>query len=200
MATVPADASLDRPTVDRTRIEAAVREILLAIGEDPEREGLRDTPARVARAWAEFVGGGEEIQVTCFDSVAADQIVAVSGIRVWSFCEHHLLPFWCDVTIGYLPKDRLLGLSKFARIARGAASRLQVQERLIEGIADAVAFACGTPNVAVLGQGEHLCLSMRGAKAPGHRMTTSVLRGVFRDDPAVRSEFFHLATARPQER
>ncbi len=177
---------------DRLRLEAACREILTAIGEDPDRDGLRDTPARWARWWAEFVTGDNGNHETTFQSIRADQMVVVSGLRVWSLCEHHLLPFWCDIAIGVITGDRILGLSKFGRIARHAGARLQVQERLVEDIADRVAEVAATADVAVLATGEHLCMTMRGARMPA-RMTTSVTRGLFREDHRARAEFLALA-------
>src|SRR5713226_10397847 len=116
--------------VDYPRLLALGRELLLAIGEDPEREGLRETPRRWANAWREFMEYDPGTTETTFSSVASDQLVCVSGIRVASLCEHHLLPFWCEVSIGYIPNEKVLGLSKFARIAHRFAHRLQLQERL----------------------------------------------------------------------
>jgi GTP cyclohydrolase IA len=166
--------------------------LLLAIGEDPDREGLCDTPRRFADWWAEFIDHDPGRTDTAFEAAEADQMVVVSGLKVWSLCEHHLLPFWCDVAIGYVAADRILGLSKFARVARRAAHRLQVQERLTKDIADEISRLTGTPDVAVLARGEHLCLTMRGVRTPAV-MTSSVMRGAFREDPAARSEFLRLA-------
>lgn len=113
-------------------------------------------------------------------------------MRVWSLCEHHLLPFWCDVAIGYIATDRVLGLSKFARVAGQFAHRLQVQERLTRQVADAIERLTGSPDVAVLATGEHLCMSARGVRTPA-LMTSSVMRGAFRDSPSARAEFLQLA-------
>src|SRR2546423_5462824 len=134
--------------VDYPRLLALGRELLLAIGEDPDREGLRETPRRWADAWREFIEYDPGTTETTFASVASDQMVCVSGIRVASLCEHHLLPFWCDISIGYIPNAKVLGLSKFARIAHQFAHRLQLQERLGEQIADEISRITGTQNVA----------------------------------------------------
>ena len=180
--------------VDLEAAEGAVRALLYAVGEDPEREGLRDTPQRVARAYAELLDYDPGTLDTAFPGGQVDQMIAVSGMRVWSLCEHHLLPFWCDVTAAYLPHGRLLGLSKVGRVVEKHAHRLQIQERLVEGVADELEELTGSDDVAVLASGEHLCMSMRGVRLPA-RMTSSVLRGAFRDDPAARAEFFALAHA-----
>lgn len=178
-------------SVDTNEIEKAVRMILRAIGEDETREGLERTPGRVARMWREFVEQDHGSIDTAFESVTADQMVVVSGMRVWSFCEHHLLPFWCDVSIGYIPNGKVLGLSKFARIARKFAHRLQIQERLVEQINAEIRRVTASEDVAVLATGEHLCMSMRGVRTPA-LMTSSSLSGVFKEDAATRAEFFEL--------
>jgi GTP cyclohydrolase I len=177
--------------VDYPRLLALGRELLLAIGEDPEREGLRETPRRWADAWREFIEYDPGTTETTFASVASDQLVCVSGMRVSSLCEHHLLPFWCDVSIGYIPNEEVLGLSKFARIAHQFAHRLQLQERLGQQIADEITRITGTQNVAVVLKGEHYCMTARGIRMPG-RMTSSVLRGVFRTESQTRMEFLRL--------
>ncbi|ABD11124.1 GTP cyclohydrolase I [Frankia casuarinae] len=167
-------------------LEGLARQLLVEIGEDPGRDGLRETPARYARWWREFVGFDPGNTETAFEQVNHGQLVQVNDIRVWSLCEHHLLPFWCDISIAYLAKDKLLGLSKFARIAHHHAHRLQVQERLTGAIADAIEALCGVPDVAVRAKGEHLCMTMRGIRSPA-TMSTLVLRGVFKDDPHMRN-------------
>ena len=177
--------------MDLQALEAIARRLLIEIGEDPEREGLKDTPARFARHWQEFIGYTDENTGTAFEVATADQVVVVRGIRVWSLCEHHLLPFWVDVSVGYIPRTRVLGLSKFARIAHLAAHRLQLQERLIQQIADEVARLADTEDVAVHGAGEHTCMSMRGIRSAGV-MCSSVMRGVFRTEHEARAEFFNL--------
>jgi GTP cyclohydrolase I len=177
--------------VDYPRLLALGRELLLAIGEDPEREGLLETPRRWADSWREFMEYDPGTTETTFSSVAADQMVCVSGMRVSSLCEHHLLPFWCDVSIGYIPDGKILGLSKFARIAQQFAHRLQLQERLGQQIADEISRITGTENVAVVLKGEHLCMTARGIRTPG-LMTSSIMRGVFRAQSETRMEFLRL--------
>ena len=177
--------------VDYPRLLALGRELLLAIGEDPDREGLRETPRRWANAWREFIEYDPGTTETTFASVASDQLVCVSGIRVASLCEHHLLPFWCDISIGYISNAKVLGLSKFARIAQQFAHRLQLQERLGEQIADEISRITGTQNVAVVLKGEHYCMAARGIRSPA-RMTSSVMRGVFRTESQIRMEFLRL--------
>lgn len=191
---VPAEEAgwLAESTERRRKIAALGRELLTLLGEDPNRPGLEGTPDRWARMWLEFADYADGNTDTTFQEMRSDQMIVVAGIRVWSFCEHHLLPFWCDLTMGYIAQDKVLGLSKFGRIARLYASRLQVQERLTGQIADHLVRATGSPHVAVLAEGEHTCMVMRGARAP-HRMRNSVILGRFRDAPAVREEFFHLA-------
>jgi GTP cyclohydrolase I len=172
------------------------RLLLKEIGEDPSRDGLRDTPARYARWWREFTEYDPGTVDTVFETTSAGQLVVVSGIEVWSLCEHHLLPFNCTLTIAYRSADRLLGLSKFARIAHHRAHRLQVQERLVAEVAADVVRIAGTEDVAVTGTGEHLCMTMRGIKTSA-RMTSSSLHGVFAEEGLLRSELLaHLQTAR----
>ena len=177
--------------VDYPRLLALGRELLIAIGEDPERDGLRETPRRWADAWREFIEYDPGTTETTFASVASDQLVCVSGMRVASLCEHHLLPFWCDVSIGYILDEKVLGLSKFARIAHQFAHRLQLQERLGQQIVDEISRITGTGNVAVVLKGEHYCMAARGIRTPG-RMKSSVLRGVFRTESQTRMEFLRL--------
>jgi GTP cyclohydrolase IA len=182
------------PQSHQHALERICRDLLLAIGEDPDRDGLAGTPRRFADWWREFVAYDAGRTDTAFESVATDQMVVVSGIRVFSLCEHHLLPFWCDVSIGYVARDKVLGLSKFARVAHQFAHRLQVQERLTHQVADEVARLTGSGDVAVLARGNHLCMAMRGIRSPA-TMTTSVMRGVFRETPSARDEFLRLASA-----
>jgi GTP cyclohydrolase IA len=177
--------------VDYDRLLWLARELLFAIGYDPTDPSVVDTPRRWASWWREFIEYEPGSLGTTFEAVSTDQMVAVSGIRVWSLCEHHLLPFWCDLTIAYIAGGKVLGLSKFARIAHQAAHRLQLQERLTHQIADAVEQLTGSPDVAVIGQGEHLCMTMRGIETPAI-MTSSVMRGRFRELPALRAELISL--------
>jgi GTP cyclohydrolase IA len=184
----------EKLNAQRQRLLTIGRELLEAIGEDTTRPGIADTPRRFADWWMEFLNYDAGRVDTTFESVLADQLVTVNGIRVWSLCEHHLLPFWCDVSIGYIATDRVLGLSKFARIAQKHAHRLQLQEQLVRDIADDIQAVTGTANVAVYAKGEHLCMSMRGVKSPA-MMTSSVMRGSFRDDNSARSEFLRIVLA-----
>lgn len=179
--------------VDTARIEAAVREILAAVGEDPDREGLLDTPARVARMYAETCSGLREnptrhLKVT-FEA-NHDEMVMVRDIPFYSMCEHHLVPFFGHAHVAYIPSPdgRIVGLSKFARLIDGYARRPQVQERLTSQIADAMENALQPRGVAVVVEAEHLCMAMRGVRKPGSSTVTSAVRGLFRSDPAARAE------------
>ncbi|MEU9379810.1 GTP cyclohydrolase I [Streptomyces sp. NPDC048279] len=184
------DVDSEKPREEDPLVGLA-RQLLKEIGEDPDRDGLRDTPARFARWWREFINYEPGSVGTLFESVGTRQLVIVSDIQVWSLCEHHLLPFNCSVTIAYRPTDRLLGLSKFARIAHRHAHKLQVQERLVSEIAEAVTALSGTEDVAVIAKGEHLCMTMRGIKAAA-QMTSTAYRGAFGEDAGLRSEMFSL--------
>jgi GTP cyclohydrolase I len=175
----------------RDPLEEIARRLLVEIGEDPDRDGLKETPARFARWWREFSGYDAGDATTRFPMSTSGQLVIVSDIQVWSLCEHHLLPFSCSVTIAYKPLGDVLGLSKFARIAHRHAHRLQVQERLVQDIADEVGRVTGSPDVAVVARGEHLCMSMRGIRTPA-RMTSSVFRGVFEDYGPARQELIAI--------
>ena len=179
-------------TVDYDKIQQLGRELLVALGEDPDREGLKDTPRRWASWWREFIEYQPGNTDTSFEAVTTDQMVVVSGIRIYSLCEHHLLPFWCDVSIGYIARDRVLGLSKFARIAHRIAHKLQLQERISKAIADEVERVTGSPDVAVLVSGVHMCMVMRGIKSDG-LVSSLVSRGAFSSQPDIRADFLHLA-------
>lgn len=180
--------------VNVKRLERLGFALLRELGVNPAEPGVKGTPLRWARMWRDFIERPDDGPLTTFEHTAgSDQMVIVSGMRVWSVCEHHLLPFWCDVTVGYLPGRRILGLSKFWRIAHRAAAKPQVQERLVREVADAVKAATGSPDVAVLAVGEHLCMTMRGVKTPA-RMTSSVMDGRFRELGTARGEFLTLAT------
>ena len=173
-----------------------MRELLAAIGEDPNRDGLLDTPARVARAYAEMFAGlrqtPDEVLVTTFD-LGHDEMVLVQDIEVYSTCEHHLVPFHGVAHVGYIPgaDGRITGLSKLARLVDVSAKRPQVQERLTTQVADALMRILQPRGVIVVIQCEHLCMSMRGIRKPGARTTTSAVRGQFRD-PASRAEAMSL--------
>lgn len=177
--------------VDKPRVEALARELLDALGEDPTREGLLDTPARYAKWWSEFLDYDAGKTDTTFEGIETDQMVAVTGVRVWSLCEHHLLPFHADLTIAYIADGRIIGLSKLARIAHKYAHGLQVQERLVTQIADHIQESTGAYSVALLASGEHLCMTMRGIRTPA-RMHSSILRGLFKHDPNTRAELLAL--------
>jgi GTP cyclohydrolase I len=188
------------PPLDHARAAAAVRELLFAVGEDPDREGLRDTPDRVARSYAEIFAGlrqaPEDVLTTTFD-LGHDEIVLVTGIEVYSTCEHHLVPFHGVAHVGYIPsKDgRITGLSKLARLVDVFAKRPQVQERLTTQVADALVRILEPRGVIVVIECEHLCMSMRGVRKPGTRTTTSAVRGQLRD-PATRAEAMSLIVGR----
>jgi len=183
---------------DQKRAEAAVRELLLAIGEDPEREGLRDTPARVARALQENFAGlyqsPKDVLTTTFD-IGHEELVIIRDIEVFSQCEHHLTPFHGVAHVGYIPSGKITGLSKVARLVDLFAKRPQVQERLTTQIADAMVEILKPMGVIVIIDCEHLCMSMRGVKKSQARTTTSAVRGVLRD-PATRAEAISLITNR----
>ena len=181
------------PAVDLGRIETAVREILTAIGEDPDREGLRETPARVARMYAETCAGlhedpGQHLRTT-FDA-GHDEMIMVRDIPLYSICEHHLVPFVGRAHVAYIPNDdgRVTGLSKLARLVDGFARRPQVQERLTTQVADAVEERLAPRGVLVVVEAEHMCMSMRGIRKPGASTVTSAVRGVFRTDVGTRAE------------
>jgi len=180
-------------SVDQPRIEAAVREILAAIGEDPERDGLQKTPARVARMYAEICAGlhqnPDQHLETTFEA-EHDEMVLVRDIPLYSLCEHHLAPFIGKAHVAYIPgtDGRVIGLSKFARLVDGYARRLQVQERLTSQIADAMQNSLDPKGVMVVIEAEHLCMSMRGVKQAGSTTVTSAVRGLFRTNVATREE------------
>jgi GTP cyclohydrolase I len=196
-----APATTSRGPVDLARAEAAVREILFAIGEDPDREGLKATPARVARAYAEVFGGlqvdpDEVLQVT-FDE-HHDELVLVKDIPLFSTCEHHLVPWHGTAAVGYIPgvDGRITGLSKLARVVDLYARRPQVQERLTSQVANALVSRLEPRGVIVVIEAEHLCMSMRGIRKPGARTMTSAVRGIFQDDPRTRAEALSLILGR----
>jgi GTP cyclohydrolase IA len=185
---------------DSASAEAAVRQLLIAIGEDPDRDGLRDTPARVARAYAEMFSGlrqtPEEVLTTTFDA-GHDEMVIVKDIELYSTCEHHLVPFHGVAHIGYIPNanGRITGLSKLARLVDVFAKRPQVQERLTTQVADSLVRILEPRGAIVVMECEHLCMSMRGVRKPGSRTITSAVRGSLRD-PASRAEAMSLIMGR----
>ena len=185
--------------IDLPRIERAVSEILIAIGEDPERDGLRETPARVARALAEqFAGLGmrpADVLTTVFDA-DHDEMVLVKDIEVYSTCEHHLVPFFGRAHVGYIPneKGQITGLSKLARLVDLYARRPQVQERMTSQIADALMETLDPRGVVVIIEAEHLCMSMRGVRKPGAKTVTSAVRGCFLSSESTRAEAMSLLT------
>lgn len=199
MAQVPDQglrAPADVPEYDEERARAAVRELLLAVGEDPDREGLQETPSRVARAYREIFAGlrqePSDVLTTMFD-LGHEEMVLVKDIEVYSTCEHHLVPFHGVAHVGYIPNadGRITGLSKLARLVDVFARRPQVQERLTSQIADALVESLAPRGVIVVVECEHLCMSMRGVRKPGSRTITSAVRGQMRD-PATRAEAMSL--------
>jgi len=199
---LPEDQLPGRPHgVDQARAEAAVRELLIAVGEDPDRPGLKETPARVARAYAETFAGlrqdPSDILATTFDE-DHDEMVLVKDIPMYSTCEHHLVPFHGVAHIGYIPGEdgRVTGLSKLARLVEVYARRPQVQERMTSQIADALADVLKPRGVLVVIEAEHLCMAMRGIRKPGSSTVTSAVRGIFRENSATRSEAMSLVRGR----
>jgi GTP cyclohydrolase I len=178
-----------------TRIEKAVREILQAVGEDPDREGLRDTPARVARMYAELFRGLREdprVHLQKFFSEKYDEIVLVRDISFESCCEHHLMPFVGKAHIAYLPGGRVIGLSKLARVVEVVARRPQVQERMTETIARLLMEELQARGVAVVVEAVHTCMTVRGVRKPGSVCVTSAMKGAFRSNPSTRAEVMTL--------
>ncbi len=187
--------SKNRPT--QSEAEAAVRTLIEWAGDDPDREGLLETPARVARSYKELFSGYEtdprEYLERTFDEVGGyDELVVLRDIRVVSFCEHHMLPFLGKAHVGYLPSNRVVGISKLARVVHGFARRLQIQEKLTAEIAGAIQDILQPKGVGVVIVSEHSCMTMRGVNTPGSRLTTSHLLGEVRDDPRTRQEFLEF--------
>jgi GTP cyclohydrolase I len=184
------------PSVDQERIAGAMQEIILALGADPAQEGLLDTPERVARMYAEVFKGMRqdpvEILRTGFEE-GHDEMVVARDIPFFSMCEHHFLPFFGVAHIGYIPRGRVVGISKLARVTDALARRPQVQERLTSQIADALVEGAAPLGVGVVIEAEHLCMVMRGVKKPGSKIVTSVNRGCFRNDARTRAEFLNFA-------
>jgi GTP cyclohydrolase I len=192
---------VDRSAFDAGRVERAVHELLLAIGEDPSRPGLLETPVRVARAYEEMFSGlhadPAQALAQVFDE-SHDELVLVKDIAVYSVCEHHLLPFHGVAHVGYIPNEsgHISGLSKLARLVDVFARRPQVQERLTSQVADALNERLAPRGVIVVVEAEHLCMSMRGVRKPGSRTVTSAVRGAFRDSPSTRAEAMSLILGR----
>lgn len=186
--------------IDTSAIQEAVRTILVALGDDPNREGLKDTPKRVAKMYAEVFEGmcytNEEIANKfnkCFEEGATGDLVTIADIPIFSYCEHHLaLMYNMKVHVGYLPKGKIIGLSKVARIADMVGKRLQLQERIGADIAEVLEMVLGTDDIIVVIEGEHSCMTARGVKKPGTKTRTATLKGVFKSDSDLRAEFYNL--------
>jgi len=185
----------NKANVDIQKIEQAVRDILTAVGEDPQREGLKNTPSRVARMYAELLAGMHQDPKKHLTSVFRekyDEIVLLRNIPFYSICEHHLMPFIGTAHVAYLPSGAVIGVSKLARIVDCFARRLHVQERLTDQIADFLMDSLKPKGVAVILEASHSCMTIRGIKKPGSVMVTSSLRGIFRKDPKSRTEVMSL--------
>ena len=182
--------------MDETKVQGLVRELIREIGEDPEREGLAKTPARVATAWAHLTSGyGTDADAVINDATfshADKNMIIVRDIEIYSVCEHHMLPFFGHCHIGYVPAGRVLGVSKLARLADMFARRLQIQEKLTEQIAQVIMHKLEPHGVGVIIEAQHLCMMMRGVAKQGSLLTTSSMLGSFRESRATRSEFLSL--------
>lgn len=179
-------------TVTNEAREEGIRHMLRALGEDPSREGLKDTPRRVVKAWGELCAGyvmDPKKLLTVFDSEEYDEMICKGPIEYYSTCEHHLLPFWGEAWVAYIPKKKIIGLSKLARIVEIFARRLQNQERMTKQIADCLDGLISPLGVGVVVRGKHMCSMARGVRQPNAVMQTNSLKGVFRSEPAVRAEF-----------
>jgi GTP cyclohydrolase IA len=195
-----ADGTRGRPTEEQAL--AAVRTLIEWAGDDPDREGLLETPKRVIKSYRELFAGYEtdprEYLERTFEEVAGyDELVILKDVRVVSFCEHHMLPFLGKAHVGYLPSDRVVGISKLARVVHGFARRLQIQEKLTAEVAETIQDILKPKGVGVVIVSEHSCMTMRGVNTPGSRLTTSHLLGEVRDDPRTRQEFFELVRSGP---
>jgi GTP cyclohydrolase I len=180
--------------------EAAVRVLIEWAGDNPDREGLVDTPARVARSYAQLFSGYKEdprtyLERTFEETGGYDELIVLSNVRVVSFCEHHMLPVVGKAHVGYLPRDRVVGISKLARVVQGFSRRLQIQEKLTADIAEAIQEVLNPIGVGVVIEAEHSCMTLRGVNTPGARLSTSKLLGVIRDDPRTRGEFLRAVAA-----
>jgi GTP cyclohydrolase I len=184
-----------QPGLDQGRLKASIDEMLRAIGEDPSRNGLAETPRRIAEMYAEIFEGlwkdpREYLQVVF--EVAHDEMVILRNIPFYSMCEHHFLPFHGEAHVGYIPDGKVVGISKLARVVEGYARRPQIQEQLTSQIAEAIMEVVKPDGVAVVIEAEHLCMTMRGIKKPGSRMVTSAMRGDFKQQSVTRAEFLSL--------
>jgi GTP cyclohydrolase I len=193
-----AEGTRTRPSEEQAL--SAVRTLIEWAGDDPDREGLLETPRRVVKAYRELFSGYEsdprEYLERTFEEVGGyDELVILKDIRVVSFCEHHMLPFLGKAHVGYLPRNRVVGISKLARVVHGFARRLQIQEKLTAEIAEAIQDILEPKGVGVVVVSEHSCMTMRGVNTPGSNLTTSHLLGEVRDDPRTRQEFFELVRA-----
>ena len=195
VAISPVPKKLEKPS--RAEAEAAVRTLLRWAGDDPDREGLKATPNRVVRSYEEFFSGydqdPEEILARTFEEIAGyDDMVVLRGIRFESYCEHHMVPIIGIAHIGYLPNDRVIGISKLARVLEIFSKRLQIQEKMTAEIANTIDRVLKPQGVAVVIEGEHQCMTTRGVHRPGVNMVTSQMMGVFRDNEATRKEFLSI--------
>ncbi len=182
-------------TTRRARIQEAVRDILEAVGEDPEREGLRDTPTRIADLYAELFSGLQEDPVDALSGGFEEghqELVVLRDIPFYSMCEHHLLPFYGVAHVGYIPKGRVVGIGRIARVVEILARRPQLQERLTTQVADSLVKGLQPQGVAVVVEATHLCMTMRGVKKPNTTVVTSAMRGIFYRSPPTRAEFMAL--------
>jgi GTP cyclohydrolase I len=183
--------------MDKKRMEAALREVILAMGEDPDREGLKETPKRIAKMYEEIFAGltqepGDHLEVT-FEDEDHNELVLVKDIPFYSMCEHHFVPFFGKAHVGYIPKNgRLTGLSKLARVVETVAKRPQLQERITSTVADIIMEKLDPMGVIVIVEAEHMCMTMRGVKKPGSKTVTSAVRGIFKTNAKSRSEALTL--------
>jgi GTP cyclohydrolase IA len=196
-AALPLKSRLPADDLAQVDAEELIREILRRIGEDPDREGLRQTPARIVRSWKEIYGGyeqrTEDVLVTQFQADQYDEMVLLRDIEFYSTCEHHMLPFHGKAHIGYLPNEKIVGLSKLARVVDIYARRLQIQERMTYQIATELQRVLRPKGVAVMIEAKHLCMCCRGVRKQEGEMVTSCMIGAFKENPATRSEFLALA-------
>ncbi|MFD8589879.1 GTP cyclohydrolase I [Streptomyces sp. NPDC059637] len=195
LSAVPVPGS-SAAAIDTGQVADLIGRLLVALGEDPTREGLAGTPDRVAAWWSTFLSSDNAATATCFaESQLSNQLVIVGGMSVWSLCEHHMLPMNLQVAAGYVPDGEVVGLSKFGRIAQHIAGRLQVQERFTRQFAERLADVIGRKDVAVAVRGAHLCMSMRGVRMEDARTTTVHAGGRFATDPVLNQQFVTLAAA-----